>query len=110
MDRPPIPPDVLAELTAAQGVFERTAAEARAAAQRRARAVAAAAAAGMTRKDIGDVLGLTRGRVQQIVDAPPRQVGKWGKRPNPSKPDESSPSKPAPRLGRRVSPIPPSGP
>jgi predicted transcriptional regulator len=70
--QPPIPPEILDELNAAQEAFERTAVEARAAAQRRARAVAAAAEAGMTRRDIGEHLGLTRGRVQQIIDSRPR--------------------------------------
>jgi DNA-binding NarL/FixJ family response regulator len=68
---PGLPTEVLEELDAAQAAYEAAAAAERAAVERRARAIVAATEAGMSRRQIGDRLGVTRGRVQQIVHARP---------------------------------------
>lgn len=59
---------VLLELDAAQrGLIEAGAAE-RAAARRRREAVVAASAAGLSRRAVAARLGLSPGRIQQIID------------------------------------------
>ena len=73
MPQPRVPADmpakILEELDAAQAAFDAAGAAERAAGKRRARAIAAATEAGLSRRQVGDRLGITRGRVQQIIDA-----------------------------------------
>jgi DNA-directed RNA polymerase specialized sigma24 family protein len=73
MPQPRLPPDlpdeILDELDAAQTAYEAAVEAERAAVRRRARAIVAATDAGLSRRQIGDRLGVTRGRVQQIIDA-----------------------------------------
>ena len=64
-----LPDDILAELDAAQSAYEAAVVAEREAVKRRARAILAATDAGLSRRQIGDRLGVTRGRVQQIIDA-----------------------------------------
>ena len=64
-----LPDDILAELDAAQSAYEAAVEAEREAVRRRARAILAATDAGLSRRQIGDRLGVTRGRVQQIIDA-----------------------------------------
>jgi DNA-directed RNA polymerase specialized sigma24 family protein len=64
-----LPEEILTELDAAQRDFEAAVEAERAAVKRRARAIVAATEAGLSRRQIGDRLGVTRGRVQQIIDA-----------------------------------------
>jgi hypothetical protein len=64
-----LPYEILLELDAAQTAYEAAVAAERDAVRRRARAILAATEAGLSRRQIGDRLGVTRGRVQQIIDA-----------------------------------------
>jgi hypothetical protein len=64
-----LPYEILAELDAAQTAYEAAVTAERDAVRRRARAILAATEAGLSRRQIGDRLGVTRGRVQQIIDA-----------------------------------------
>ncbi len=73
MPQPRVPrnlaPDILEELDAAQAAYQAAVAAERAAGRRRAEAVVRATEAGLSRRQVGDRLGVTRGRVQQILDA-----------------------------------------
>jgi hypothetical protein len=62
-------PEILEELDAAQAAFQAAVVAEREAGRRRAAAVLRATAAGLSRRQVGDRLGVTRGRVQQIIDA-----------------------------------------
>jgi DNA-directed RNA polymerase specialized sigma subunit len=64
-----LPEEILTELDAAQRALDEAVEAERAAVKRRARAIVAASEAGLSRRQIGDRLGVTRGRVQQIIDA-----------------------------------------
>ena len=64
-----LPDEILSELDAAQRAYEAAVEAEREAVRRRARAILAATEAGLSRRQIGDRLGVTRGRVQQIIDA-----------------------------------------
>jgi DNA-binding NarL/FixJ family response regulator len=64
-----LPEEILRELDAAQRALDAAVEAERAAVKRRARAIVAATEAGLSRRQIGDRLGVTRGRIQQIIDA-----------------------------------------
>jgi DNA-binding NarL/FixJ family response regulator len=66
---PNLAPEILEELDAAQAAYQAAVAAEREARRRRAAAVLRATAAGLSRRQVGDRLGVTRGRVQQIIDA-----------------------------------------
>jgi hypothetical protein len=66
---PNLSPEILEELDAAQAAYQAAVAAERAAGRRRAQAVLKATEAGLSRRQVGDRLGVTRGRVQQIIDA-----------------------------------------
>ena len=73
MPQPRLPlhlaPEILEELDAAQAAYQAAVAAEREAGRRRARAVLRATEAGLSRRQVGERLGVTRGRVQQIIDA-----------------------------------------
>jgi hypothetical protein len=64
-----LPADILDELEASQAAYEAAVAAEREAGRRRAEAIRRATEAGLSRRQVGDRLGVTRGRVQQIIDA-----------------------------------------
>jgi hypothetical protein len=66
---PNLAPEILEELEAAQAAYQAAVAAEREAGRRRAEAVRRATEAGLSRRQVGDRLGVTRGRVQQIIDA-----------------------------------------
>jgi DNA-binding NarL/FixJ family response regulator len=73
MPQPRLPADlpdaILAELDAAQSAYVAAVEAERAAVRRRTQAIVKATEAGLSRRQIGDRLGVTRGRVQQIIDS-----------------------------------------
>jgi hypothetical protein len=73
MPQPRIPPnlapEILDELEAAQAAYEAAVEAERAAGRRRANAIRRATDAGLSRRQVGDRLGVTRGRIQQIIDS-----------------------------------------
>jgi hypothetical protein len=66
---PNLAPEIIEELEAAQAAYQAAVAAERAAGRRRSEAVLRATEAGLSRRQVGERLGVTRGRVQQIIDS-----------------------------------------